>query len=256
MYLLLKGEEKMYNLYRKSPENFALSWIGIYCIIQSLSNGISNRIGIPKSANAVLALIQSAYLLWWLRKNGLMKAFCLQKPSQKAKNMLFYIPLILISVSNLWLGISNHLLPAALVFHILLMLCVGFLEELIFRGFLFEALREKNLKTAVTVSSLTFGAGHILNLFNGSGMSLGNVLFQILYAILVGFLFVEIYLRSGSLIPCILTHQAVNILSAFSSQQASQTQHLTVRVIEFILILFYLGILRKTAPIPESQVSR
>lgn len=40
----------MYKLYRKNPENFAFTWIGIYCLVQSLVNGISAKIGISKSA--------------------------------------------------------------------------------------------------------------------------------------------------------------------------------------------------------------
>ena len=245
----------MYNLYRKNSENFALLWIGIYCVVQSLANGISAKIGIPKSANAVLALIQSLYLIWWLHKNGLMKDFHLNKPVQKAKNMLFYLPLIIVSTSNLWLGVRMNLLPVVLVFHILLMLCVGFLEELIFRGFLFEALRKKGMKTAVLVSSLTFGAGHIINLFNGSGMSLGENLFQILYAVLFGFLIVMVYLRSGSLIPCILSHQAINILSAFHNLPSSDASETFLRLTEIAVMFLYLLILRKTAPLPSAEIS-
>ncbi len=224
----------------------ALTWIGIYCVTQSLANGISAKIGIPRSANAVLALAQSAYMLWWLHKTGLKKDFHLNRPTQSAKNMLFYLPLLLISTSNLWLGIRMDLTPAALGSHILLMLCVGFLEELIFRGCLFEAHGKKSMKTAVIVSSLTFGAGHIINIFNGSGMSFGNVLFQIAFAILIGFLFVMVYLRSGSLIPCILSHQAINILSAFANDQASEQAHLIVNFVEIIVIIMYLAVLIKT----------
>ena len=238
----------MYKLYKKNPDNFAFVWIGIYCLVQSLANGISAKIGIPKSANAVLALIQSAYMLWWLHNNGLMKEFQLNKPTQSAKMMLFYVPLILVSTSNLWLGVRMNLSPAELGFHILLMLCVGFLEELIFRGFLFEALRKKSLKTAVIVSSLTFGAGHIINLFNGSGRSLGEVLFQIAFAVLIGFLFVMVYLHSGSLIPCILSHQAINILSAFANHQAAERYHLAANLIEIAIILLYLAGVRKAVP--------
>ena len=238
----------MYKLYRKNPENFAFVWIGIYCLVQSLANGISAEIGIPKSANAVLALIQSACMLWWLYKNGIMRDFCLNKPTQNAENMLFYVPLILVSTSNLWLGVRMNLSPAELGFHILLMLCVGFLEELIFRGFLFEALRKKSLKTAVIVSSLTFGAGHIINLFNGSGRSLGEVLFQIIYAVMIGFLFVMVYLRSGSLIPCILAHQSINTLSAFANYGAAERFRLIVNLAEIVIILLYLWVLIKAVP--------
>ena len=235
----------MDKLYKKNPENFALIWIGIYCVIQSLANGISAKIGIPKSANAVLALAQSIYMLWWLYKNGLMKEFQLNKPTKSAKKMLFYVPLLLISTSNLWMGVQMKLTPEELFFHILLMLCVGFLEELIFRGYLFEALRKKSIKTAVIVSSLTFGVGHIVNLFNGSGMQLTEVLLQIVFAILFGFLIVMVYLRSGSLIPCILSHQTINILSAFSNHQAPKSAHLVVNLVEFAIMILYLFVLVK-----------
>ncbi|MBD5536303.1 MAG: CPBP family intramembrane metalloprotease [Lachnospiraceae bacterium] len=61
--------------------------------------------------------------------------------------------------------------------------CVGFIEEVIFRGFLFKALAENNVKSAVIISSVTFGLGHLVNLFNGSGMDLINNLCQICFAI-------------------------------------------------------------------------
>ena len=247
----------MLKLYRKNPENFALAWIGIYCLIQSLANGLSARIGIPRSANAVLAAIQSIYLLWWLHKNHLLGDFRLNKPTQPGKNMLYYLPLLAISTVNLWLGAKMNLTPAALVFHILLMLCVGFLEELIFRGFLFEALRKKGLKIAIVVSSLTFGIGHIVNLFNGSGMSIGAVLFQMVYAVLFGFLVVTVYLRSGSLIPCIVSHQMVNISSAFANHQVLDQGNtkIWIQLPAIALMLLYLLVLCKTAPIqnPEAQ---
>ena len=132
------------------------------------------------------------------------------------------------------------------------MLCVGFLEELIFRGFLFEALRKKNLKIAVIVSSLTFGAGHIINLFNGSGMSLNRVLVQIVMAILIGFLFAIVYLRSGSLIPCILSHQAVNILSAFANYEAAERYYLVENLIVIVIILLYLLVMIKAVPVKKN----
>ena len=246
----------MYNFYRKEPSNFSLILIGSYCLLQSLGNGISHSLGIPKSANAILALIQSIFLLWWLHKYGLFRTFRLGKPTQPAKHLAYYLPLILISSFNLWLGIRGNLSPTALIFHILLMLCVGFLEELLFRGFLFEALRKENPRTATVVSSLTFGVGHILNLFNGSGMDLRAVIVQIVFAVLLGYLFVTLYLRSGSLLPCILSHQAINILSAFANHQASGARLMTVNLAEIFLILLYLVLLFKMAPVQNPEDGR
>lgn len=64
---------------------------------------------------------------------------------------------------------------------------------------------------------MTFGIGHIINLFNGSGMDLGNNLCQIVFAIAVGFLFVTIFYRGGSLLPCIIVHAAINTLGTFAN---------------------------------------
>lgn len=93
------------------------------------------------------------------------------------------------------------------------MLCVGFIEEVIFRGFLFKAIAKDNLKSAIIISSVTFGVGHLVNLFNRSGMDLVSNLCQICFAIAVGFLLVTIFYRGGSLLPCIITHSAINTLS-------------------------------------------
>ena len=78
-------------------------------------------------------------------------------------------------------------------------LCVGFLEEVIFRGLLLMSIARKNVKSAIIISSVTFGVGHIINLFNGSGMDLVTNLCQIVFAIAVGFLLVTIFYRGGSL---------------------------------------------------------
>jgi membrane protease YdiL (CAAX protease family) len=108
--------------------------------------------------------------------------------------------------------------PQETALYIASMICVGFLEEIIFRGLLFQAMRRDSLRSAIIVSSLTFGIGHILNLFNGSGAQLLSNLCQVGYATAVGFLFVIMFLKTGSLIPCIVTHSAVNALSVFSNE--------------------------------------
>ena len=97
------------------------------------------------------------------------------------------------------------------------MFCVGFLEEIIFRGFLLLAMYKENPRAAVIVSSITFGIGHIINLVNGSGAELVPNLLQVIYATAAGFMFVMLFLRSGSLLVCILTHGIFNALSAFSA---------------------------------------
>ena len=94
------------------------------------------------------------------------------------------------------------------------MINIGFIEELIFRGFLFKMMAKNNVKSAIIVSALTFGIGHIVNLLNGA--ELIPTLMQICYATAIGYLFVIIFHKSKSLVPCIITHCLVNSLSVFN----------------------------------------
>ena len=103
------------------------------------------------------------------------------------------------------------------------MLCVGFLEEVIFRGFLFKALCRTNVKQAVVISSVTFGIGHIVNLLNGRDIP--ETILQICYAVAIGFLFTILFFRGKSLWPCILTHSAINSLSAFANDGGAPAWH-------------------------------
>ena len=84
------------------------------------------------------------------------------------------------------------------------MACVGVIEEVIFRGFLFKAMCKDNIKLAVFISSITFGMGHIVNLLNGKDLI--ATLLQICYASAIGFLFTIIFYKGKSLLPCIITH--------------------------------------------------
>ena len=99
---------------------------------------------------------------------------------------------------------------------------MGFIEEIVFRGFLFKAMAKDSVKTAVIVSSLTFGTGHIINLFKGSETNLLPALCQVIYATAVGYLFVIIFHKGKTLIPCILSHSITNALSVFADNSLSE----------------------------------
>ena len=137
---------------------------------------------------------------------------------KNVKEYLYFIPLILIGTVNLWNGININNSANEITFHILTMINVGFIEEIIFRGFLFKMMEKDNIKSAIIVSSITFGIGHIVNLLNGT--ELLPTLMQICYAISVGYLFVIIFYKSKSLIPCIITHSLINSLSIFNVENS------------------------------------
>lgn len=135
------------------------------------------------------------------------------------KSYLYFLPLLVIITVNLWGGIRINNTPSEIVFHIITMINVGFIEEIIFRGFLFQMMAKDNVKSAIIVSSVTFGIGHIVNLLNGAEFL--PTLLQIGYAISIGYLFVIIFYKSKSLIPCIITHALFNSLSIFNAESES-----------------------------------
>ena len=129
------------------------------------------------------------------------------------------------------------------------MLCVGFLEEVIFRGLLFKAIARGNIRSAVIISSVTFGIGHIINLFNGSGMDLVGNLCQIAFAVAVGFLLVTIFYRGGSLLPCIIVHSAINTIGTFANDKAVTAEMYIIHLAILIVItVAYTLVLIKTLP--------
>ncbi len=86
---------------------------------------------------------------------------------------------------------------------------VGLSEEVLFRGFVFGALRHRHsLATAIIVSSIAFGALHLVNA--GVGQGLSETLFQMLNATALGVLFCSLVLQGHSLWPAILLHMIWN----------------------------------------------
>ena len=225
-------------LYNKSEMWFAVAWIVAYCVLMSVGDVLSETIGIEKSATLAVGLLLSTVLLLFLKNNNLLEAYGLRRSETSARSMLYYLPIILMLSANLWYGVAVNFSVLETVLYVLSMLCVGFLEELIFRGLLFGAMRKDNFKAAVIVSSVTFGIGHIINLVNGSGSELFPNLLQVVYATAAGFMFVMMYLKSGSLIGCIAVHGLFNSLSAFANE-ANATQEM--RILSCVLLTVITG---------------
>lgn len=204
----------MKKLYAKSEIWFSIVFIAIYIIGASLCDMLSDLIGISKIITFPFLFALALFLLLWIKHNNLNKKYGLCKPKFSSKYFLYYIPLLILISTNLWFGVKQNYSLVESVFNILAMLCVGFVEEIIFRGFLFKMMAKDNVKKAIIVSAITFGIGHIVNLLNGA--ELVPTLMQVCYAISIGYLFVTIFYKSKSLIPCIITHCLVNSLSIFN----------------------------------------
>ncbi len=208
----------MNQLYKKNEIMFAIIWIIVYVVGLSTADNVSSMIGVEKSVTTILCIVLTSVLVLWMKKQGLLKTYGLCKSELPANKLLFYIPLFVMASINVWFGIVFNYGILESFLYILSMLLVGFLEEIIFRGLLFKAMYKNGVKSAVIVSSVTFGIGHIVNLVNGSGADLFSNLLQVLYAMAGGFLFTILFLKTKSLWACIITHGVLNALSVFANE--------------------------------------
>ena len=224
--------------YDKNELWFSIIWIIAYCVLASMGDNLSDTLGITKVITLPILLLLSVILFLFIKRNNLTEKYGFCKADIAASKMLFYIPVIILLTANMWYGFRVNMSLLETILYILSMLCVGFLEELIFRGLLFNAMLKNGKNSAIIVSSVTFGVGHIINLINGSGAELLPNLLQVVYAIAVGFMFMMIYYRTKSLLPCIITHGVFNALSAFANETGLTSKE---QIISCILITLISG---------------
>lgn len=220
----------MKELFKKKETLFTILLIVIYVVLNSYC---INSFGTTSYITTIINILISVLLIVLIKALDRTKYYGLTKVKNSRK-YLYFIPLLIIGTVNIWNGFNINNTPKEILFYILTMINVGFIEEIIFRGFLFKMIEKDNLNKAIIISSLTFGIGHIVNLLNGA--TLIPTLFQICYAISLGYLFVTVFIKSKSLLPCIITHSLINSLAIFNVQN-----ELSTYLIPVILIIISLN---------------
>lgn len=206
----------MYRLHQRYPLAFALVWVFFYVFAVSAAETVSTILNLPKVVTAPVMVVLTVVLVVFILRRGLGEKFGIKVWPRQARPYLFFVPLVVLASVNFWNGTTVTLPPMATIFSVIALAAVGFIEEIIFRGFLFRAILDRSGRVwlAVLVSSLTFGLGHLANLF--SGQDLARTGLQLLYSFAIGFVFTMVYYRSGSLWPAIITHSIIDVTSIFA----------------------------------------
>lgn len=205
----------MKRLYEKNELTFAILWIIVYCAVSVPIRGAS---GDESAAMLIGLAVIAAGILAFVKAFHLEEKYGLVKWRGHAGDYLFFLPMLVLMTGNLWGGVGMAYSGTAQVFAVLSMLLVGFIEEMIFRGFLFRALLKKDPPpVAITISAVTFGIGHIVNLLAGQGGL--ESLIQVFFAIAWGFLFTFVFYQSGSLWVCIIVHGLVDVFAKFAAAE-------------------------------------
>ncbi len=228
----------MRKLYETKEVLFAVIWIVAYCVVLGTIRG---NLG-DDSIYMLLALIVfAAGILAFVKANHLEKKYGLDAWPKNSGKYLFFIPMWIVATGNIWDGFAPSYQGISLVVAILSMILVGFVEEMIFRGFLFRAmLKEDKPIVAILVSAVTFGIGHIVNLFGGQA-SLETVA-QIFFAIAWGFIFTMVCYKSGSIIPCIIAHSLIDVLAVLGADNELVSWiHIGVTIVTALAYCLYLN---------------
>lgn len=207
----------MKKLYHQNELLFSFLWILFLAAGSGLAESLREKPGILP-APAVFHLLLSLFLLLWIRRNGLAEKYGLCLPRSPLSRTGFFLPLLPVLCLQLCFGVSlQDPLPVS-AFLLLSMLCAGFLEELLYRGFLFRALAGNRPMRSAVLSSLFFGLMHFLNLLNGQSPVYTCI--QAFFAAAVGFTLAVLFLACGSLLPGMLFHGLFNAFSVLADGEA------------------------------------
>lgn len=225
----------MKKFFEKNEILFSIFLIVLYVIPTSI---FKSKFESTDFILTIWLLILSLFIILFIIKNKLGEYYGLNLwPNNK--KFLYFFPLIIIISSNLWNGININNTKIELVCFSISMLLIGFIEEIIFRGFLFKSLEKENLNRAIIISSITFGIGHIVNLFTGAALL--ETLLQICYSMSIGFLFVAIFYKGKSLWPCIVTHGLVNAFSIYNINN-NLSLYITPIILTIIPLVYFMYI--------------
>lgn len=228
----------MKKLYEKKEILFAVLWILVYCFV---SIPIRGNLGDESIWMLIGLVVIAVGITAFVKINHLEEKYGLTGWPKNMKKYLYFIPMWILVTGNLWRGFALSHRGTAQVFAVLSMLLIGYIEEMLFRGFLFKALIPKDgIRISVVISAVTFGIGHIVNLFAGQA-NLETVI-QILFAVAWGFIFTMVFYKSGSLIPCIIAHGLVDALSMFAGENiTAEWVYMGATIVVAIVYCIYLA---------------
>jgi membrane protease YdiL (CAAX protease family) len=136
------------------------------------------------------------------------------------------IPITIISIILIYLSLDTlqSEIKTTINFNtnlLFLMYClaVAFFEELFFRVFIFNYLKEIGYKyfKLIIISSLIFGFAHFINFFNDDYQKY-SVINQIVFAFGIGVLLQSIYVKFRSITICIMIHALINYYGSYKSR--------------------------------------
>ncbi len=193
---------------------FADHYVGMLIVNPALN-------GIGEFAVRLLILIGCYFLISKMYKKSVAPSTLNMK-----KGIFIYGATVwIIIITNLFSEFKTPVLPVSSIIPSIIGLFfgemgTGILEELVFRGFFFNAFTDrlgdskKGVFASMFLSSSIFGLTHLINLISHPELFVATMA-QVIYAILFGCIFCVIYYRTKNIWPGIILHGLVDFTGKF-----------------------------------------
>lgn len=175
-----------------------------------------SELALEYGVNILLNFLCILFSLYVIKKNDL-KIYLLGKNQFK---VIYILPLLVcvLIFTNFFANIREYNvfdIPFYIIYLYIAKTLIGaFFEELFFRGFVvsysIKFLKKKHI--ICLISAIIFGIPHIINYFN-QFYTFQSVLYQVILATSLGFLYASIYLKTKSLLLIILFHFINNFVA-------------------------------------------
>ena len=235
----------MRKFYEEKEILFAVLWIIAYCVILA---PVLDAYGDGSLIHLIVLAVFALAIFAFVKTNHLEAKYGIDRWPHPTRPYLYFIPMWILSTGNLWGGIRMNYSGMSVVYAVVSMFLVGFAEEMIFRGFLFQGMLADGNKTlAIVIVSLTFGIGHIINLF--TGQTTLETFVQVPFAIAWGFIFTMVAYKSKSLLPCILAHGLVDACCVFTaSNPIADWIYVISTIVVSVVYCMHLSRLKENGP--------
>ena len=192
-------------------------------ILISDYNAITGPIGMVLS----VVIMMGVYKLWFRPEfEGMLKG---DLPLGFLLGLIELIYVVVTFAVSMMFGYELNIKPLTSVI-IFSSLGAGLGEEFIFRGVLISTLMrqwkdQNKFRSAALVSGIVFGLIHATNVFAGADPL--RTLLQVIGAVGIGVIFTAVYLRSGSILPCMFYHTLHDIIAIAGESEVTETGIIT-----------------------------
>ena len=192
-------------------------------ILISDYNAITGPIGMVLS----IAIMMGVYKLWFRPEfEGMLKG---DLPLGFLLGLIELIYVVVTFAVSMMFGYELNIKPLTSVI-IFSSLGAGLGEEFIFRGVLISTLMrqwkdQNKFRNAAVLSGIVFGLIHATNVFAGADPL--RTLLQVIGAVGIGIMFTAVYLRSGSILPCMFYHTLHDIIAIAGESEVTETGIIT-----------------------------